>query len=119
MGIVPRTVVTGGGEHGLGIQVGPSSLGPENVPALWKLLPSCLGLVIAEVFLTTAQLARFTPPEHLSSNCTAFCNPHSTTARVCLIYLNIGYVQGLSLDPLKILPLEYSSFYWGAATKRG
>ena len=57
MGIVPRTVVTGGGEHGLGIQVEPSNLGPENVPALRTLLPPCLGLVIAEVFLTAARLA--------------------------------------------------------------
>jgi len=78
------------------VQIGSWDLGPENVPALRTLLPSCLGLVIAEAFLATVHLVCFTLQEHLPIDCTSFHNPHSTTAEVCLIYLNIGYVWSLS-----------------------
>ena len=83
--------------HALRVEIGSAGLDSENVPSLRTLLLYCLGLVIAEVFLITAQLARFTLPEHLPSDCPPFRNLHSTTAEVCLIYLNIGYVYSFSL----------------------
>ena len=41
--------------------VGPPDPDLENVPALWALLPSCLGLVTVEAPSSTVQLVHFTP----------------------------------------------------------
>jgi len=109
--------------HALGVEIGSSDLDLENVPALRTLIASCLGLVTIEESSSTVRLVHFTLQEHLLSNPTLFCNPHSTIAEICLTYLNYRSVCDLSptLDsaPLSMPLLKYASYYWGKHARMG
>ena len=111
--------------HALGVEIGSVDLDPKNVPPLRTLLSSCLGLVTVEASSRTVQLVHFTLQEHLTSDPTLFNNfhnPHSTIAKVCLTYLNSGYIKGISPDvrhtPPAIPFLDYASCFWGEHARR-
>ena len=109
--------------HALGVGIGSADLDLESVPSLRTLLSSCLGLVTVEASSSTIRLVHFTLREHLSRDPTLFHSPHSTTAEVCLTYLNFGCFRDLS-PTLRSAPattpfLEYASVYWGRHTRRG
>jgi len=109
--------------HALGVEVGSSDLDVENIPALRTLLASCLGLVTIEASSSTVRIVHFTLKEHLLSNPTLFCNPHSTIAEICLTYLNYRSVCDLSptpaVAPLSMPLLEYAACYWGKHARMG
>jgi len=46
--------------HALGVEIGSTNLDPENVPALRKLISSCLGLVTVEASSSIVRLVHFT-----------------------------------------------------------
>jgi len=108
--------------HALGVEIGFVDLDLEDVPALWTLVSSCLGLVTVEASSSTVRLVHFTLQEYLSSDPTLFHSPHSIIAEVCLTYLNFRSIWDLSptLDsaPATTPLLEYASVYWGRHTRR-
>ena len=46
--------------HALGVEIGSADLDLENLPALWTLVASCLGLVMIVVFSSAVRLVYFT-----------------------------------------------------------
>ena len=120
--------------HALGVEIGPVDLDRKSVPALKKVLSSCIGLVMVEVSSSTIRLVHFTLQEHLANDPTLFCNPHVTIAEVCLTYLNFRCIRDLAPEDISgpspyfglgypgassIPLLEYSSRYWGEHARRG
>jgi len=107
----------------LAVEMRSVDLGPKNVPLLWTLLSSCLGLVTVEATSSTVRLVHFSLKEHLLSNPTLFHSPHSPIAEVCLTYLNLGYIRNLSpilgSAPLIMPLLQYASVYWGKHARTG
>jgi len=116
-----RPLSTGELCHALGVEMESTDLDPENVPAIETVLGCSLGLVIVESSSRTVRLIHPTLQEHLSNNTDLFHSPHSTIAQVCLTYLHLPCIRGLSPKlgwPLPETPLlGYTSCFWGTHIK--
>jgi len=108
--------------HALGVEIGPTDLNSQNIPAIETLLGCSLGLVTVEASLYTVRLVHYTLQEYLSNNTDIFHSPHSMIVEVCLTYLNFRSVRDLPpiLDrsPSPTSLLEYASCYWGTHARR-
>jgi len=108
--------------HALGVEIGPTDLDSQNIPAIETILGCSLGLVIVEASTHTVRLIHYTLKEYLSDNTDLFHSPHSAIAEVCLTYLNFQSIRDLSpiadWSPQVTPMLEYASGYWGTHARR-
>jgi len=102
--------------HALGVNIGTTDLGVENVPTIRALIGCSLGLITVEASSSIVRLVHFTLQKYLSRNPSLFQSPHSMMAEVCLTYLNFRYVRELCPTLVSAPPIvpfiEYASCYW-------
>jgi len=108
--------------HALAVEIGSTSLNPENIPSVELLLSSCLGLIIVDRETSIVRFIHYTLQEYLHTCPNLFGPTHSIMAETCLTYLNFGTIKHISprlfSRPQKTPFLRYSSLYWGVHARR-
>ena len=102
--------------HALGVGMKGKDFSTHNVPSIWTVLGSTLGLIAIDETTSTVRLLHFTLQEYLGEQPTLFVAPHSSMAEVCLTYLNSIYIRelppALDIDPPAAHFLEYAACFW-------